>query len=276
MNKLLVSRVVELSNGIALPCVEHGDRDGLPLLLLHGYTDSWRSFEPVLPLFTDDLRAIAITQRGHGDASKPAEGYTPADFASDAVAVLDALGIERAVVCGHSLGSFVAQRIALDHPDRVAGLILVGSFPKMRGNAAAEALWQTGVKLLTEPIERPFAAEFQAGTVAKPIAPDLLDLFIDESLKTPVFVWRAALEAALETDHSDELPGIQTPTLLVWGAQDAIFTRSDQDILLGCLPNARLLVYEDVGHAVHWEAPERFVRDVTDFVQATATRRDVA
>jgi len=189
MSSSLRHSVVTLPNGIALPCVEHGAPDGQPLLLLHGYTDSWRSFEPILPLLPHDIRALAITQRGHGEAAKPDAGYAPTDFAADAVAVLDRLGIERAVVCGHSLGSFVAQRIAIDHPSRVAGLILEGSFPTMRGNAAVDDFWYTGVAPMTGPVDRAFAHAFQAETIARPIAADLLDIFVDESLKVPVQVW---------------------------------------------------------------------------------------
>ncbi|MCG8419715.1 MAG: alpha/beta hydrolase, partial [Proteobacteria bacterium] len=72
-----------------------------------------------------DLRVVAPSQRGHGDSGHPAGGYGVDDFAADAIALLDALGIERAAVVGHSMGSFIAQQVALRAPQRVTHLILI-------------------------------------------------------------------------------------------------------------------------------------------------------
>src|SRR6476619_4909047 len=107
-----------------LPVTEQGDADGAPLVLLHGYSDSGRSFEPVLAELPASIRALAVTLRGHGDAPKPDGGYDVAQLAADVVPVLDRAGIERAVVAGHSMGSVVAARVAIDAPERVAGLVL--------------------------------------------------------------------------------------------------------------------------------------------------------
>ncbi|RVQ62557.1 alpha/beta hydrolase [Sinorhizobium meliloti] len=124
MSENLRSYTITLVDGLSVPCVEHGDPTGTPLLLLHGYPDSWRSFESVLSKFPVSIRAIAFTQRGHGEADKPASGYSPVDFAADAVRLLDRLGISRAVIAGHSMGSFVAQRIATTIPSVSPGLSL--------------------------------------------------------------------------------------------------------------------------------------------------------
>jgi len=74
---------VELPGGPRLQYVEQGDRSGVPMVLLHGYSDSWRSFELVLPHLPPEVRAFAVTLRGHGDAARPADGYRPRDFAAD-------------------------------------------------------------------------------------------------------------------------------------------------------------------------------------------------
>src|SRR3712207_1329643 len=103
-------KTVALPAGVTLPYVEQGDPAGVPVLLLHGYTDSWRSWEPVLPSLPGSVRAVAPTQRGHGDAGRPASGYGPHDFAADLAAFVDALGLGPAVVAGTSMGSIVAQR----------------------------------------------------------------------------------------------------------------------------------------------------------------------
>jgi pimeloyl-ACP methyl ester carboxylesterase len=256
--------------------VEHGDPAATPLLLLHGLTDSWRSFEPVLSKFPASIRAIAFTQRGHGEAAKPADGFAPTDFASDAVGLMDRLGINRAVIAGHSMGSFIAQRIAIDHPERVAGLVLMGSFPSGRDNAAVDELWREGVSQLEDPVGRDFAFEFQSSTLAQPIPSALLETFVGESLKTPAHVWKKALRGLIDSDNTPELALIEARTLIAWGAKDAFFLRSDQDVLLAGIPCAELLIYDRAGHAFHWEEPARFAHDIATFVEACTLSRTAA
>jgi pimeloyl-ACP methyl ester carboxylesterase len=136
---------VDLHRSLRIPYVRQGDPEGMLVLLLHGYADSWRSFELLLPHLPRGLRAIAPTQRGHGDAGRPAQGYTPRDFAEDAVALLDALGIERALVVGHSMGGQAALRLAIDNPRRVLGVVLVNGFATLDGDPVARRLWNETV-----------------------------------------------------------------------------------------------------------------------------------
>ena len=122
------AQAVTLPNGVTLPYVEQGPAPGTPVVFLHGVTDSWHSFEHVLPHLPRALRAIALTQRGHGDASRPDGGYHYADMAADVAAFMDALRHPEAVVVGHSMGGLIAQRFAADYPARTRGLVLIGSF----------------------------------------------------------------------------------------------------------------------------------------------------
>lgn len=93
---------VEHPKGLRFQFVEQGEPTGIPILLLHGTSDSWHSFETVLPHLPPSIRAIALTQRGHGDSSRPPDGYQTDDFVTDVAALMDALGIEAAFVAGHS------------------------------------------------------------------------------------------------------------------------------------------------------------------------------
>jgi non-heme chloroperoxidase len=102
---------VELPNQVQLQYLEQGDPSGIPVLLLHGVTDSWRSFERVLPHLSACIHAFALTQRGHGDASCPVAGYRFHDFAADVPAFMDTLELGAAIIAGHSMGSSVAQRL---------------------------------------------------------------------------------------------------------------------------------------------------------------------
>ena len=160
---------VTLPNQVTLPYVEQGDPTGVPVLLLHGITDSWRSFEGVLPHLPTSLHAFALSQRGHGDATRPATGYYPQDFAADLAAFMDTLKLGPAVVVGHSMGSYIAQRFALDYPDRTLGLVLMGSCTTVRGNPVVLELWDSVVSTLTDPIDPGFVREFQQSTLAQPV-----------------------------------------------------------------------------------------------------------
>jgi non-heme chloroperoxidase len=172
------------------------------------------------------------------------------------------------VVVGHSMGSTNAQRFAIDYPERVLGLVLAGSFATFRGNPTIGDFWQSGVSQLTDPIDPGFVREFQESTLAQPVSPAFLDTVVQESLKVPAHVWRAAFEGFLEGDFVGELEKIDAPTLIIWGARDTFCPRHDQDALLRAIGGARLVVYERAGHAFHWEEPEHFAADLVAFVKS--------
>jgi pimeloyl-ACP methyl ester carboxylesterase len=263
-----VVKSVELPNSLRLPYVEQGDPAGIPLLLLHGVTDSWHSFERVLPHLPASIHAVALTQRGHGDADRPAAGYRTRDFAPDAAAFASVIGLGPAVVVGHSMGSTNALRLALDHPERIRGLVLAATFATYRHNRAVEEFWQSSVSALTDPVDPGFVREFQESTLAQPVPAAFLDTVVRESLKVPARVWRETFEGFLEDDVAGALGKIDAPVLVVWGARDALCSRGDQDALLAAIPGSRLIVYERAGHGLHWEEPERFAADLVAFVQA--------
>jgi non-heme chloroperoxidase len=257
--------VVEVSNGIRVPYVERGSRSGIPVVMLHGYTDSWRSFEPVLPHLPEWVHALALTQRGHGDADRPAAGYHALDFAADVAAFMDSLDLGRAVVVGHSMGGYLAQRFAVAYPERILGLMLVASFATWRNPAVAEL--RAAVAQLVDPIDPSFARAFQESTLAQPVAPAFIETVVHESLKLPARVWQAVLEALVDTDAPIEPGAIAAPARIVWGDRDAFLARSEQDALAAAIPGARLVVYRGAGHALHWEEPQRFAGDLADFAR---------
>ena len=258
---------VELPNRVKLPYVEQGDPSGIPVVLLHGVTDSWRSFEPVLPRLPESIHAFAVTQRGHGDADRPESGYRPRDFAADLAAFMDALDHGQAVIVGHSMGSYAAQRFAMDHPGRTLGLVLVGSFTNWRDNPAVAEYWEEALSTLEDPIDPEFIREFQESPLMEPA---FLETVVREALKVPARVWREAWRALMDTDHSGELGKIEAPTLIVWNDQDELIPRSEQDALAAAIASSRLEVYPGVGHGLHWDAPERFANDLEVFVENVA------
>ena len=123
-----------LSTGVTLRYAAQGDPAGVPVVLLHGLTDSHPSYAPMTAHLPDHIRAYALTTRGHGDSDKPEHGYALEDQAADVAAFLDAVGHEAAVIVGHSMGSYIAQRFAIDHPERTVGLVLMGAFRSFAGD----------------------------------------------------------------------------------------------------------------------------------------------
>ncbi|HEX5759708.1 MAG TPA: alpha/beta hydrolase [Thermoanaerobaculia bacterium] len=260
---------VPLAAGIALDVVERGDPAGETLLLLHGYGESWRSWEPVLPLLPPDLRVVAPSLRGHGDSDKPGCCYRQQDFVADALALLDTLGVERATWVGFSMGSLVAHQAAVESPDRVARLVLVGTAPSVAGDAGTRQ-FAAALAALREPLDMEWLRDYHRASAAGALPPALLETMAAESRKMPLRVWRAALAGMLAEDHAASLGTIRAPTLLIWGEEDSLLSPEERERMARGLPAARL-VFQGRGHAVHWEDPERFARELVRFLGATPT-----
>lgn len=261
-----------LPGRITLQYAESGDPAGVPVIFLHGYTDSGRSFEPVLPHLPRSIRALCPTLRGHGESDRPAGGYAMRDFADDIAAFMDALGVDRAVIAGHSMSSVIAQRFAIDHPDRTLGLVLLGAFFSAPANPGVRELWDTAICRIADPVDRAFALEFQRGTMVRPIPPGFLEMVTGESMKVPARVWRAALEGMLQGEQSGDLARIRTPVLILWGDQDNFIPRHEQDAMMSVIVGAQLIVYDGAGHGVHWDEPAGVARDLAVFVAALPKR----
>jgi pimeloyl-ACP methyl ester carboxylesterase/Flp pilus assembly protein TadD len=261
---------VRLKTGVRLRYAEQGDPAGQPIILLHGYTDSWFSFSRVLPLLSAKYKVYALDLRGHGDSDRPASGYKLSDFAADVLAFMDEKGMKRATIVGHSMGSFISQQVAVNAPERVERLILIGSGTTLRNDVVLDL--QRAVNTLNDPVPATFVREFQASTVHQPLPKEFMDRVVNESLKVPARVWRATIEGFFATDDRRQLGRIKAPTLILWGDRETIFTRHEQDLLVKTIANADLKVYPETGHALHWERPEQFVKNLEGFIMRSEKR----
>jgi pimeloyl-ACP methyl ester carboxylesterase len=259
---------VRLSTGPRLHYAERGDRRGEAIVFLHAYADSWFSYSRTLPLLLPSYHAFAPDQRGHGDSDKPQCCYTADDYAADVDAFMEVLGIEKATLVGDSSGGLIAQRVALDYPHRVSRLVLIGSPTTLVNN---EAIMKAGEEMLAgleDPIPREFVREFVSGTINHPVPEEFLAGVVSESLKVPARVWRDYYEGVVLTvDDTARLGEICAPTLILWGEQDTLLPREDQEWRAVAIPNATLRVYPDTGHLAHWVRPEWVVRDLEAFMK---------
>jgi pimeloyl-ACP methyl ester carboxylesterase len=127
-------RDLRLRTGITVPCFAQGDADAKPVLLLHAWAESRGSFDRLVPHLTG-FRVYAPDLHGQGEADKPEDGYSLAEQAEDAAAILDTLNVPTAFVVGSSSGGYIAQQLAIDHPEKVAALVLVGSPLSLHGRS---------------------------------------------------------------------------------------------------------------------------------------------
>jgi non-heme chloroperoxidase len=237
------------------------------VILLHGWPDSWYAYTPILPLLAPEHHVYVLDQRGYGDSSKPACCYAMHHFAADVIAFMDALQIGRATVVGYSMGSTIAQLVAIHYPTRVSRLVMAGAAPTARNQTTLEVA--DLLQSLVDPIDPEFVREFQSSTLYGAVAPDFMEGVIRASLKAPAHVWQLTFAGLLKVDTTNDLPKISAPTLILWGDQDAIFSRNDQETLHRLIPQATLQVYEQTGHSLQWEQPERFAADLEQFMRTT-------
>ncbi|HEX7844528.1 MAG TPA: alpha/beta hydrolase [Chitinophagaceae bacterium] len=264
-NRIAVKEI-DLSTGVQLQYAEQGDPNGIPVVMLHGITDSWHSFEAALAHMPNNLHVFALSQRGHGNSSKKAISYLQEDFAADVAAFLKQKKISSAIIVGHSMGSMNAQCFAAKYPEQVKALVLVGAFATFNKPLLTE--FKKTIDELQDPIDSIFIAEFQKSTLTRPIKDEMLQLFINESLKVPAHVWKGVSEGWKIEGYLTALQSFDKPALIIWGDKDVYSPKEDQLLLNKAIKNSKLLIYEGTGHANQWEEPERFAKDITEFINS--------
>jgi pimeloyl-ACP methyl ester carboxylesterase len=238
------------------------------VLLLHAWVESSACFDRLWQVVPPTLRVFAMDQRGHGDADKPADGYALVNFADDVEAFMDAVGLQSAVLLGSSSGGYVAQQVAVQVPDRVDGLVLVGAPRSLRGRPA----FADEVDRLTDPVDPSWVEESLTWFTRYHEVPDwYLKDRIRDGLRVPAHVWMAGFAGLTAAVPPSESGTITAPTLIIWGERDELLPLQDGYLLAAAIPGSRLIVYEDTGHLVLWEQPERVATDLADFIAGLST-----
>ena len=259
-------KYVDLPNRVRISYLETGTASGFPILLLHGLADSWHIFEPLIQHLPESFHVYALTQRGHGNSSRPDSGYSTRDFEEDLLMFMDDLNIENAVILGASSGGFPARSFAINHPDRTLALVLLGSPATLQGIPAVQEIWDSAISKLTDPLDRQFVEDFALGTLSKPTPREFLEMILQENLKVPAKVWRETTEGILKEDFPGELHKINTPTLIIWGDQDLLLARKSQEELARVIPGSRLVVHQNAGHLLYCEDPKSVASDIATFI----------
>ena len=280
-------RNVPGSTGFDLNLLEWSS-EGVPLLLLHGFGNEAHIWDDFAPAVAPYYRTLALDHRGHGDSGWDPEARYDLDFFVDDVeSVTEALGIERLVLVGHSLGGRVSTLFAGRHPERVAGLVLVDIGPELDARGVLRIREETQSSLSpifdsTEGYARLLSLHYPAATAdaiqrmtrhgLRKRPDSRYELKQDPALRGSIS--RDASEAALREERLvreqwDALAKIPAPTLVVRGAASDVFAPDVADRMADeVLQNGRLAVVGQAGHSVMTDNPEGFRDAVTEFVLA--------
>jgi rifampin ADP-ribosylating transferase len=208
---------------------------------------------------------MAMDQRGHGDADKPKVGYSLEDFAEDIVAFMDAVGIPSAVLVGSSSGGYVAQQVALTSPHRVAGLVLVGSPRDLQGRPP----FADEIDQLSDPMGAAWVKESLTWFPRFHQVPQwYIDDRVRDGVRIPAHVCRDTFNGLITARPPTDAGTIAAPTLIIWGDRDELLSLAQEEALAAAIPASRLVVYEDTGHLVLWEQPERVASDLIAFIES--------
>jgi pimeloyl-ACP methyl ester carboxylesterase len=267
-------RLIALPNGESLAYIDRGERSGPPVVLIHGYTDNARDWVPMLPYLSKRDRLILVDIRGHGRSSKPECCYTRIDFAYDIKLLLDALGVQRADIVGHSLGSIIAQTFAEYWPERTARVVLIsstGGSPPDRPKKPPQLDFAAEIRKLKEPIEADSPFMIAWWDSPTPVDPDFIRRQRQDAAGIPLRVWLAVLDQALPADNvygdlQSTLPRLKAPALLIWGSKDPIMEEDMRQSLRNALPNAKVKIFDGLGHNPFWEDPRGVAEVVNVFL----------
>jgi pimeloyl-ACP methyl ester carboxylesterase len=269
----LLSFRVQLETGIDMHYVAKGplNKNKQAFILLHGYSDSWRSFDEILKSLPVDELGIpvyALDMRGHGESSESVpSSYTQGDFTNDVAAFMKSLKIKKAIIVGHSMGSLIAHKFAIDYPNKVWGLVLLGSTTTMANHPVTLEL-KSIIDAFddNQPADPAFVVEFQTSTFYTPIIWAIYR-YVSESLRLNGRVWKQTLGGLNTEDHTNQLPLIAVPTLILWGEQDTVFSKPEQLNLDRLIPDSTLITYPNTGHAVNVERADEVVKDMKEFIK---------
>lgn len=255
-------KTCDLSPGRSLAYVERAS-EGPLVLLVHGFTDSSRSFSLIEPSLTG-LGLFIPDLAGHGDSTAPESGYDIDTLAQDVASLMERLGKFPDVIVGHSLGALIALRLAShDYGGKSRLVLLAGSLKPSLGDHPPISEW---VSTISDPID-PGAAFFDywyEGIQGLPV-PYLHRLRMEAAAVRPQ-VWRRVFKTLEVCDLTEEARKLTAPTMTIAGTEDKLFGSRHRDALCQALPACKHVLLKGVGHNPHWEQPGKTAELISDFI----------
>ena len=259
---------VDLDTGIKMCYLTMGPEDGKPIMLVHGATDSRLSWAQVAPILAEAGYRVYVPElRGHGKTDKPEseDGIWSVDqHVKDVTAFMDKMELSGIDIVGHSLGTFISQGIAINTPDKAKSVTLIASGAKMKDNEAL--VWcmdgdgkdYLGAKGYDKEGEMPddFVRDWTACDNEDKNFTEGIYLHARKNL--PYYAWAHIFGGLLTCDNTDKLAEIKCPVLIIWGTEDTVFLKADQDALKKGLTGTKFEYKEIKGasHNVHWDSKD--------------------
>ncbi|UWU17446.1 alpha/beta hydrolase (plasmid) [Rhizobium sullae] len=255
-------RLLFLPDGPPMAFIDSGG-PGPVLLLLHGYSDSSRSFSLLEP-WLSAYRLVVPDLPGHG-ASAVGSGLAVSDFADDVAALVGALGIDRCIVVGHSMGAMIGMTLTDLLPEMVGALVMISG--TLRPTFPKDDLVTEGILSLSDPINPadPLFDLWHAGPY--PIDRTFLDPVSREAAAIPSSIWKGILGEFSRLDMTRTASRISVPVLCIAGSEDMLFDAGHRLALASALPDAKSVLMDGFGHNPHWEDPEQVALHVERFLQ---------
>lgn len=271
------SQFVDLGGGLTVHLRDTGGRSAPVLMLIHGSNASIQTWEPWAARLGKRYRIIRFDLPGHGlTGASPTRDYSTAAFAGIVEKVRAKLGVDRMILAGNSMGGGVAWHYALAHPEHLTGLILVDSVGQPEPGNQSPPL---AFRIARMPVIRNLAAMITPRSL---IADSLPGAYYDRSLATDEVIDRywellcypgnrtATLDRfATKPDYATDakLARIATPTLILWGENDALIPASSGKWLAARIPGSQLFIYPKTGHVPMEERADQSAADVYRFIE---------
>ena len=257
------------ANGIQLNYELTGPKDAPVVVLSHSLACSMIMWNPQLDVLEPHFRVLRYDMRGHGDSDAAEGSYTLEQLASDAIALLDALGIQSAHFVGLSIGGMIGQCLALNYADRFRSLTLCDTAPILPDEA--KPLFEERKKrgrengmeaLVQETLERWFTQPYLNQK------PPAVDLIRNQILATPVAGFLGCSDAILGLNYLDRLSEIKLPTLIMVGEHDPGTPVSASEAIHERIAGSKLVIFPSAAHLSNIEQAEAFNAELLDFLRA--------
>jgi 3-oxoadipate enol-lactonase len=243
-----------------------GKPDGTPLIMINSLGTDLRIWDAVVPFFENDFMVVRYDKRGHGLSDCPPAPYSIRDMTQDQIHLMDALGIDRAIVIGLSVGGLIAMDMATAFPERIEQIIISDSAPKLGDPAAwnerIDTIRAHGMEYLSETIlMRWFTPDFDTRY------PEVHRGFSNMLTRLPVEGYTGVCEALRDADLREAVATIEDEVLIMCGAQDASTPPEVVEAGAEMFLNARFHLIEGAGHLPCVEQPDTMAALIRQFLK---------
>ncbi|MCK0473257.1 alpha/beta fold hydrolase [Halalkalibacter sp. APA_J-10(15)] len=249
------------SNNVTLYYENQGE--GKPIIFTHGASWNHKQWHPQVKFFSNHYQTVVWDVRGHGQSSLPVGKVDSEDFSKDLITLLDHLNIEKAILCGLSMGGHISLQTAIRYPERVEALILIGT-PFTNSFNWYEKLLVPINRFSTRLIPMKVAGRIQANMLSKfnPHNKNYIEEAFNMIEKNN---WTRVWDAVTRMESGTDLVKVKCPTLLLQGDHDTMIMRQ-QKAMLEKITHSQLKIIKDAHHATNLDNPEEVNRVIQEFL----------